>query len=91
MNSIFSAFLPILLILTLWFAWQYFNLRKKIDLYSQSLMGQKNPPKKLGDLENISSAINSLQSTFNTERSVLHADYARVATALEQLTIGELF
>jgi len=88
MNSIFSAILPILLILTLWFAWQYFNLRKKIDLYSQFLMGQKNPPKKLGDLENISSAINSLQSTFNTERSVLHADYARVATALEQLTDG---
>ena len=88
MNSILATLLVIFLIIAAWFAWQYFDLKRRGNQYAQSLHRQKKLPANLKDLENIVTAINSLQSAFSAERSTLNADNARLATVLEQLTDG---
>lgn len=86
--SIFPILL--LLILTIWFAWRYYDLRKRINQYAQAIRNQADFSSKLRDLESLASVVNSLQSIFSIERANLNAEKARLATVLEQLTDGVL-
>jgi len=79
----------ILIILAAWFAWRYYNLRRKLDEYSSRIRAE-NIPTKISELENISSAISSLVSTFDLQHSTLDAERARLATVLDQMTDGVL-
>lgn len=84
-------FLIILFILiAAWFSWRYYDLRKRINQYAQSLRNQDVFSGNIKEIENLQSAINSLQSIFNIERSNLKSENARLATVLEQLTDGVL-
>src|SRR3972149_2046116 len=89
MNSTFAAFLILFAILAAWFAWRYYDLRKRIDRYINEIRIQdKHLPTDIKGIENLSNAIASLQTAFNVERSTLNADNARLSTVLEQLTDG---
>ena len=85
-------FFPILvlLIIAVWFAWRYYDLRKRINQYAQAIRNQNNFSRNIRDLESLESVVNSLQSIFNIERANLNAENARLATVLEQLTDGVL-
>jgi two-component system phosphate regulon sensor histidine kinase PhoR len=85
----FQYFLIILFVfLTAWFAWRYFDLRKRIKQYAQSIRNQNNFSGSLRELESLSSVVNSLQTIYTIEKNNLNADNARLATVLEQLTDG---
>ncbi|MFN3490722.1 MAG: sensor histidine kinase [Anaerolineales bacterium] len=87
----FQYFLIVLFILlAAWFAWRYYDLRKRINQYAQALRNQSDFSGKLKDLESVASVMNSLQSIFSIERANLNAENARLATVLEQLTDGVL-
>ncbi|MDP1779950.1 MAG: histidine kinase dimerization/phospho-acceptor domain-containing protein, partial [Anaerolineales bacterium] len=89
MNSTFAAFLILFAILAAWFAWRYYDLRKRIDRYINEILIQgKHLPTDIKGIENLSNAIASLQTVFNVERSTLNTDNARLSTVLEQLTDG---
>ena len=72
-----------------WFAWRYYKLRQAVNAYADQLRGQ-NGNTEIKELENLSSAIASLISNFNLQRSTLDAEKSRLATVLEQLTDGVL-
>jgi two-component system phosphate regulon sensor histidine kinase PhoR len=77
------------LIVAGWFAWRYYKLRRDVNEYANQLRGQ-NSNTEIKELENLSSAVTSLISTFNLQRSTLDAEKSRLATVLEQLTDGVL-
>jgi two-component system phosphate regulon sensor histidine kinase PhoR len=82
-------FTIILLILAAWFAWRYYSLRRKLDEYASRIRGQ-NVVTDTKELENLSSSISSLVSTFDLRHSTLDAERARLATVLDQMTDGVL-
>lgn len=85
----FQYFLIILFfILASWFAWQYFDLRKRINQYAQSIRNQNHVLGNSKDLESLESVVNSLQTIFAIEKNKLDADNERLSTVLEQLTDG---
>jgi two-component system phosphate regulon sensor histidine kinase PhoR len=87
-----SLYLAIFFFLfTLWFAWRYYDLRKKIGIYAEQIKrSSDNLPTDFKNLESLSNAVASLQTAFNVERSTLNAQNARLATVLAQLTDGVL-
>ncbi len=76
-------------ILAAWFAWRYYSLRRKLDEYASRIRAE-NIHTKISELENLSSAISSLVSTFDLQHSTLDAERARLATVLDQMTDGVL-
>ncbi len=84
-----AYFLPALfLLLAAWFAWRYFDLKRRIGQYSDFVRGKKAPPKNLKHIEDLSGAVQALRSDFGAKRMTLNAENARLATVLEQLTDG---
>ena len=79
----------ILLIIAAWYAWRYTRLRRDIDQYASHVRGQ-NTETEIKELENVSSSITSLISTFNIRHSTLESERARLATVLDQMTDGVL-
>jgi two-component system phosphate regulon sensor histidine kinase PhoR len=75
-------------LLAAWFAWRFFDLRRRIGQYSDFVRGRKELPENLKGLEALSSAVHALQAAFSAERANLNAENARLATVLEQLTDG---
>ena len=91
MNSFPVAFAVILFFLAAWFAWRYYDLRKRIDRYTNEIRRQDgNLPTDIKGIENLSNAVAALKSTFNLQLSNLNAETARLSTVLEQLTDGVL-
>jgi two-component system phosphate regulon sensor histidine kinase PhoR len=89
MNTLSIVFLIFALILAAWFAWQYYDLRRRVDEYARLVRVSPNAlPTDIKKIENLSNAIASLQNTFNVERLTLNADNDRLSTVLEQLTDG---
>ncbi len=88
MNQLPYILLIFFLLTTVWFAWRYFDLRKRIDQYAQFIHNRNTIPHNLQDIETLSGAVNTLQSAFSEERITLHAENARLATLLAQLTDG---
>ncbi len=85
----FQYFLIFLFILlAIWFAWKYFDLRKQINQYAQALHRQNKFSGNFKELEGLASAVHSLQLFFESEKENLNAENARLATVLEQLTDG---
>lgn len=77
-----------LFLLAAWFAWRYYDLRKRINQYAQAIRNQNIFSANAKELESLQSVINSLQSIFTVEKNNLNADNARLSTVLEQLTDG---
>jgi two-component system phosphate regulon sensor histidine kinase PhoR len=91
MNSVFGIILIILLLVAVWFAWRYFALKRRLNEYANALRYQlQSLPADIQGLENLSSAVASLNTNFATRFSTLDSQNARLATVLEQLTDGVL-
>ena len=82
-------FTVLILFLTAWFAWQYYKLRRDINEYA-SLVRAQNITTNVSELQNLSSVVFTLFSTFENQNSTLDAERARLATVLEQITDGVL-
>jgi two-component system phosphate regulon sensor histidine kinase PhoR len=72
-----------------WFAWRYYQLRRRVDEFANQIRRQDfNTETK--ELENLSTALTSLISTFDLRLSTLSSERSRLANLLEQLTDGVL-
>jgi two-component system phosphate regulon sensor histidine kinase PhoR len=72
-----------------WFAWRYYRLRRRVDEFANQIRRQDfNTETK--ELENLSTALTSLISTFDLRLSTLSSERSRLANLLEQLTDGVL-
>jgi two-component system, OmpR family, phosphate regulon sensor histidine kinase PhoR len=91
MNNLLLFLVIILILLAAWFAWRYQNLKNKLNEYSNLIRQQSDQSSTdAEELENLSSAISSLISTFDLKLSALDSERARLATVLDQLTDGVL-
>src|SRR5258706_1837699 len=72
-----------------WFAWRYYKLRRDLDEYASHVRQQKINTE-IKELDNLSSSISSIISTFDLQHSTLDAERARLATVLDQMTDGVL-
>lgn len=88
----FSFYLAIvILLIAVWFAWRYFDLKKRMKDYARLLHDKpQNLPTDVKNLENLSNAIAALKSSFDAQLSTLQSQNARLATILDQLTDGVL-
>jgi two-component system phosphate regulon sensor histidine kinase PhoR len=91
MNSISLVVLVLSLLVAMWFAWRYFDLRRRLNEYAALVRAMpERLPADIKDLENLSSAITLLKADFNQKFAALDSQNARLATVLEQLTDGVL-
>jgi two-component system phosphate regulon sensor histidine kinase PhoR len=89
MNTLSIAFLIFSLFLAVWFAWRYYDLKRRVDEYARLVrISPETLPTDLKQIENLSNAVASLQAAFNVERSTLNDQTERLSTVLEQLTDG---
>jgi two-component system phosphate regulon sensor histidine kinase PhoR len=79
----------ILLIIAVWYAWRYYNLRRSVNEFA-SQAREQDAHTDVRELEHLSSSVSSLISTFNRQNSSLESERARLATVLEQMTDGVL-
>ncbi len=89
MNSLYWGLFIVSVFIAAWFAWRYFKLRRDLDAFA-SRVRSHDTNTNIKELENLSSAIVSLISTFDLQRSTLDAERARLATVLDQMTDGVL-
>ena len=89
MNS-FQLFLSIILFLVAaWFAWRYYDLKKRVDEYARlARIAPEKLPTDQKQIENLSNAISSLKAAFDIQLSSVNSENARLSTVLEQLTDG---
>lgn len=91
MNSLLWAGTLLLFLIAAWFAWRYYDLKKRMNNYAAFIRSHpKHLPTDLRDFENLSNAIASLKAAFDVELSMLDANNDRLSTVLEQLTDGVL-
>jgi len=85
------TFIPaiILFIIAAWFAWRYYKLRREADEFAKQVRAQHFTTESK-ELENLSSAVTSLVSTFNLQHATIESERARLATVLDQMTDGVL-
>ena len=89
MDQLFLYLTIFFLFSAAWFAWRYYDLRKRIDRYINEIRIQdKHLPTDIKGIENLSNAIASLKTAFDLRFSTLDSDNARLSTVLEQLTDG---
>jgi two-component system phosphate regulon sensor histidine kinase PhoR len=89
MNQFSTYLVIIFLFAAAWFAWRYYDLKRRVDEYARlARIAPENLPTDQKQIENLSSAIASLKTTFNLQLSTLNDENARLATVLEQLTDG---
>ena len=89
MDSFYWGLLIVFIFVAAWFAWRYFKLRRDMDSYASQLR-HINTNTQIKELENLSSSISSIISTFNLRLSTLETERSRLATVLEQMTDGVL-
>ena len=90
MNAYWVVLLITLLVIALWFAWRYFDLRRQLQNYSDLIRRQSDFHTDSKELETLSSAVTSLVSAYDTRYSALEDERARLATVLDQITDGVL-
>jgi two-component system phosphate regulon sensor histidine kinase PhoR len=89
MNSLLLVFVAILFIVAAWFAWRYYDLKRRVDEFARLIrVKPEAPPTDVKGIENLSNVIASFKTTFDLRLSTLDSDNARLATVLEQLTDG---
>ena len=79
----------IVLLVAAWYARRYYTLHSEIDKYASRVRGQ-DVHTSANELENLSSAIASLITTFNNQHTALESERSRLATVLDQITDGVL-
>ena len=79
----------VLFILAVGFAWRYYKLLRDVDEFAMRTR-ENNTFTNVKELENLSSTIASILSTFESRHSTLEAERARLATVLDQITDGVL-
>ncbi|MBK8421128.1 ATP-binding protein [Candidatus Villigracilis saccharophilus] len=89
MNSFQLFFSIILFLVAAWFAWRYYDLKKRVDEYARlARIAPERLPTDLKQIENLSNAVASLKIHFENQLSTLNSENARLSTVLEQLTDG---
>ena len=89
MNSFILVLIVVLFFVAAWFAWRYYDLRRKIDRYINEIRNQDKPlPIDIKGIENLSNAIASLKTTFDLQLATLDSNNARLSTVLEQMIDG---
>jgi len=89
MTSTLWVVIIVLIIIAAWFAWRYFKLHREVNAFASRARNQ-DANTNIKELDNLSSAITSILSTFNLRLSTLDAERARLATVLDQITDGVL-
>ena len=79
----------IVLLIAAWYAWRYYKLRSNVDEYA-SRVRELETSTSTQELQQLSSVISSLISTFNVQHSILESERSRLATVLDQITDGVL-
>jgi two-component system, OmpR family, phosphate regulon sensor histidine kinase PhoR len=92
MNYLLLIAVISLLVIVVWMAWRYRQLKNQLVEYSRSIRKNEiqNIPPNAKELDDLSSAVSSLISTFDLKHSTLDSERARLATVLDQLTDGVL-
>jgi len=91
MNSFLFLSNFILIVIAAWFAWRYYDLKRRLNDYASLIRDPlENLPADLKGLENLSNAIASLKAAFDLQLSTLDSQNVRLSTVLEQLTDGVL-
>src|SRR6185503_19855423 len=92
MNYFLLVIVISLLIIAVWLAWRYRQLKSHLGEYSRSIRKNEihNISPNARGLDDISSAVNSFISTFDLKHSTLDSERARLASVLDQLTDGVL-
>ena len=89
MNSFQLSLSIILFLVAAWFAWRYYDLKKRVDEYARlARIAPERLPTDLKQIENLSNAVASLKIHFENQLSRLNSENARLSTVLEQLTDG---
>ncbi len=85
------VFTIIILVVAAWYAWRYYKLRRDLNEFARTIRQQPGQSSTdIKELEDVSSAIASLISTFTVQQLTLDSERARLATVLEQMTDGVL-
>ena len=89
MNSFQLLLSIILFLVAAWFAWRYYDLKKRVEEYARlARIAPERLPTDLKQIENLSNAVASLKIHFEDQLSTLNSENARLSTVLEQLTDG---
>ncbi len=89
MNSFLWVLAAVLFILAVWFAWRYYDLKRHMDEFARlARISPESLPTDIKKIENLSSAIASLKSSFDLRLSTLDSENARLSTVLEQMIDG---
>jgi two-component system, OmpR family, phosphate regulon sensor histidine kinase PhoR len=92
MNTISISLIVIFLVIAISFAWRYLALRHQLNEYIRAFRRSdlSTLPADAQGIEELSSAVDSLVSTFNLQLSTLNSEHARLAAVLDQMTDGVL-
>lgn len=91
MNSFLWLGIVIVFIVAAWFAWRYYDLKRRLNRYANAIRNQPDQlPTDLKDFENLSNSIASLKAALDLQLSTLNSETNRLSTVLEQLTDGVL-
>jgi two-component system, OmpR family, phosphate regulon sensor histidine kinase PhoR len=89
MSSTAWVIIIVLFIIAAWFVWRYYDLKKSMDEYARIVrISPESLPTDVKKIENLSSAIESLKTSFELRLSALDSENARLATVLEQMIDG---
>jgi two-component system, OmpR family, phosphate regulon sensor histidine kinase PhoR len=91
MDSLLIFIVIVLVLIAVFYYVRYRNLKTHLDDYARTIRQQPTSlAREIEGLENLSSAVTSLVSTFNLQHATLEAEWSRLATVLEQITDGVL-
>jgi two-component system phosphate regulon sensor histidine kinase PhoR len=91
MSVVYSIAFLVLTVMLIWFAWRYYDLRRRTDEYSKNLHQQPyHPPVEVRGIETLSNTVNALIDNLNRQISTLNSERDRLATVLDQMTDGVL-
>ena len=82
-------FIIVVLLIAAWYGWRYYSLRQDIHEFARRTREQ-NFTAETKELENLSSAVASLVTTFESQHAEVDAERARLAAVLDQMTDGVL-
>jgi len=89
MNSLLLVLVAVLFLVSAWFTWHYYDLKRRVDEYSRlARISPEKLPTDLKQIENLTSAIASLKATFELQLSTVNSENARLSTVLEQMIDG---
>ena len=89
MNSFLWVIIIALFLAAAWFAWRYYDLKRRVDEYARlTRISPESLPTDVKEIENLSNAIVSLKTAFNLQLSTSNDENKRLSTVLEQLTDG---